>query len=195
MAQNLVLERIDVNNVSEKILQEWRELLPNSTRPSIYATFDYIDTSLKHFSDNENVDIFYLLMRDPDSEQLYAIFPLSVQSRKCFKRRVRVLQHAITTHNSDVDKPYPIIHSDYESDCWKNFSRYFKSEYTAWDWLEYTELIPESRLNQLLKKLFAFPSYWARQLKGPVSPILDLQQTLANLLAKTSESAKKISTN
>lgn len=176
MEQKLTIARVETADCHAQLQAEWAALLSQSTRPSIYASFDYIDTSIRHFLDEEVIDIFYLTMRDDQQGQLRAIFPMSVGVRKCFNRQVRVLEHAITTHNSDVDKPYPIIHRDYESDCWHQFKEYFCQRYTEWDWLEYTELIAQSQLNQLVKRLFPLPRFLARQLPGPQSPIVDLQQ-------------------
>lgn len=154
--------------------EEWNQLLSQSTRPSIYACFDYLVLAVKYFAHTAE-RTFIVTMRDSESGQLRAIFPMSVGIRKCFQRKVKVLEHCITTHNSDVDKPYPIIHKKYESACWLHFKDYIQNEFKDWDWLEYDELIPESQLNTSLKKLFRLPRYFSKQNPGPVSPIVNLR--------------------
>ncbi|TQV88713.1 GNAT family N-acetyltransferase [Aliikangiella coralliicola] len=195
---NIKLERVPFSEQLSKIEREWDELLASSTRPSIYASYHYINLSVKYFS-HASEETFCLLMRDTTSGRLLAIFPMSIGIRKIRKKQVRVLEHCITTNHSDVDKPYPVIHNRYETECWTLFHRYFTTEYTNWDWLEYDELIPESKLNGLLKKLYKFPDYLARQQKGPVSPLVDLsgswenfQQQHRNMRKKAKRMKKKL---
>jgi hypothetical protein len=173
MTEQLESQRLAFTEITPALREEWMALLAKSTRPSIYAAFDYIELSIRYCVRPTGAEPFVLLLRDRNN-QLRAIFPMSVVSRQCHGRTARVLTHAITTHNSDVDKPYPIIHKDFEAECWRLFADYFKTRFSDWDWLEYDELIPESALNGLLHSLFTWPKFWARQTQGPVSPIVDL---------------------
>jgi len=171
---DITLSRIDYGSIDfYQLPLQWSDLLKVSTRPSIYTSFGYIDLSIKYFSEKEN-EVFFLLIRDKVSSQLIAIFPMSIEKRKCYNRSVKVLQHCITTYDSDVDKPYPVIHQQHEKKCWLAFKEYFNHQYIDWDWLEYDELIPESGLNHELKKNYSFPQYFSKQSVGPVSPIINL---------------------
>ncbi|TQV70986.1 GNAT family N-acetyltransferase [Aliikangiella marina] len=176
MASRFHLTKVNFSDLTESLIAEWEALLPQSTRPSIYASFDYIDLSVQHYVDEETKSVFILFLRDLSSQKLVAVFPMSRGERPCYKKNVRMIEHAVTTHNSDVDKPYPIIHRDYEKIAWESFRDFFKREYTDWDWIEYAEVIPESRLNHALKTLFSLPYFYTKQNSGPVSPIVDLTQ-------------------
>lgn len=160
----------------EILENEWEQLLNVSTRPSIYSSYNYIQLSLKHFSDQE-IHVFFIIIRDKKANELLAVFPMSIETRDCFKKEVKVLQHAITTHNSDVDKPYPIIHKMFEKECWLEFKKCISAQPIYWDWLEYDELIPESILFEKISSVFSMPKYFTRQLVGPTSPIVDLRVT------------------
>ena len=173
-AEKLSIQKLSFAEVDNDLCLEWDQLIPKSIRPSLYATYDYIRLSIKHFNTDKVETTFVLIMRDTRTKELRAIFPLSVGLRRCYKRNVRVLEHIITTHYSDVDKPYPIIDKRFESICWRYFGDYIDREFTQWDWLEYAELIKESQLNSLVKKLFSLPKYFVTQSKGPDSPIVDL---------------------
>lgn len=191
MAGSLMVEYFDFADISHTLIEEWEGLLELSTRPSIYASYIYIDTSVRHYVDEETKSVFCLFLREKSSKKLVAIFPMSRGERPCYGKKVRMLEHAITTHNSDVDKPYPIIHQDYEESAWLAFRDYFSKEYTDWDWIEYAELIPESSLNNNLRKLFSWPFFYAKKNAGPVSPIVDLKQSIDSYWAGHRNMRKK----
>ena len=170
----MLVERVAFDEVSPSLQAEWELLLSQSTRPSIYGSFDYLATSVAIFVRPTGVEPFLLFMRERQSRALRAIFPMSIGLRKFRQRPVRVVEHSITTHNSDVDKPYPIIHREDEAACWQQLADYLKFEFTDWDWLEYDELIAESMLNSQLSKLFPRPKFWTRHTPGPLSPTVDL---------------------
>jgi len=168
---------------------EWNELLQRSTRPTIYSTLDYIYTSCVHFKRTE--DIFFLLFRDAATHALLAIFPLSVWDDRVYGVQVQTLEHGITTNNTDVDKPYPIIDRNHEQACWSRYRDYFKKEYLEWDLIIYDELISESYLNHGLRSLFLFPFYYTRVKPGPHSPIVRLDDDWSEFWQKHSNMRKK----
>lgn len=190
MIDALSVKQFSFDESLHHLREEWDSLLKLSTRPSVYACFDYITLAVKYFAHTAE-RTFVLVMRDAQSNQLLAIFPMSVGVRKCFKRQVKVLEHCVTTHNSDVDKPYPIIHKNYESECWRRFKDYITKDFIDWDWLEYDELIPESQLNNSLQKFFKLPRYYAKQNPGPVSPIVGLEGDWENFWSQHRNMRKK----
>ncbi|MCW8998891.1 MAG: GNAT family N-acetyltransferase, partial [Kangiellaceae bacterium] len=171
--------------------EQWNELVSRSTRPSIYATYDYIKLSVKYFN-CEAVEKFLIVIEDNLEQKLVAIFPMSLWHRQCYKKTVRVMEHLITTHTSDVDKPYPIIDAGSESIAWRLFAKYIKTELSNWDWLEYDELISESLLQKLSRKLFPFPQYIHRHSDGPLSSIIDLSESWAEFSKPHKNMRKKI---
>lgn len=187
----LIASKLDSISEIEQLRDEWEELLPLSTQPSIYATFDYLALSIKHFCDG-NDKVFFLILRERQVGTLIAIFPLSIRERSCYAKKVRVLQHAITTYDSDVDKPYPIIHYKYENQSWLLFKKYIDNELDGWDWLEYVELIQVSAFNHDFKRLFRLPKYYSRQSHGPKSPIVDLSKSWDSFQVKHRNMRKKL---
>lgn len=172
MTINFDVQVIDSTDAIREIEDDWNALIQFSTRPSFYATFDYIILATEQLIEKSR-QIYFVLLRESPSKQLLAIFPMSVHKRLVYGSNIRVLEHVITAENSDVDKPYPIIHSKYEEECWNEFRLVVQNKLTNWDWLEYEELIPDSSLNISLSRLFSWPRFIPRQLEGPSSPILD----------------------
>jgi hypothetical protein len=172
MTGKIRVEKRDLDLGLLELEEEWNALLRRSTRPTIYSTFDYVYTSCVHFKRTE--DIFFLFFRDDSTGTLLAIFPLSVWDDHVYGVHVQTLEHGITTKNTDVDKPYPIIDRDHEQVCWSRYRDYFRKEYREWDLIVYDELISESYLNSGLRKLFPFPQYYTKIKPGPHSPMVRL---------------------
>ena len=172
MKKRIFVEKIIFCPELKEVAAEWDALLEHSSRPTIYSCFDYVFTSCLHFKKDE--EIYFLFFRDTLTHELMAIFPISVWDEKCLGINIKTLKHGITTENSDIDKPYPIIAKDYERICWERFRDYFRKESRRWDVIDYDELILDSYLNHGLKKLFPFPFYWTKAKPGPNSPIVRL---------------------
>ena len=168
----LRVEKIELSPALEQMQPEWDALLAQSTRPTIYSTFDYIYTSCRHFQANE--EIFFLFMRDGQDRELLAIFPLSLDRERVHGVEMRVLAHGITTYATDVDKPYPIIREGCEAACWTAFRDWLNRREVPWDVLDFDEFFPESYLSVNLSTLFSFPRYWTKTSEGPESPIVSL---------------------
>lgn len=191
MHEKFKLTTINYDSEIVQFSSEWDELLALSTKPSIYASFDYIFTSLEH-ADPKAEKVFFIFIRESRNNQLRAIFPMSLWEEKAYRMKTRILKHAITIDNSDVDKPYPIIHKDFEKECWVLFKNYFIKNYTAWDRIVYDEIHNLSQLNHLAKKLFAKPFFWLRSFQGPVSPIVDLSSSWSAFYAKHRNLRRKV---
>lgn len=170
MKSAVQVERLSHGDEVGRWRHVWEELLQNSVRPTIFATFDYVQTSIKHL--NRKDEIFYLFLRKND--EIVGIFPLCMQARCEHGLRLRVVTHALPPQTTEVDKPCPIIHRDHEKDCWEAFARYFMHEFKAWDLLDLEELIRESYCPIQAKLLFRFPLAIARVKPGPESPIVKL---------------------
>ncbi len=191
--QPLLVEKVQFSQQLLELEDEWESLLEKSTKPSIYGSLDFIYTFLKHLykKPGEANDVFFILMRDSEDRQLRAIFPMSLWKEKKYNKIVSTLSHGITIDNTDVDKPYPVIHRDYEAESWSMLKYYFENEYTQWDRLLYDELIKESCLNQLSKKLFSLPRYFVRETPGALSPIVNLSGNWPDFEAKHRNLRKK----
>lgn len=172
MTDNLQIERITAGSMTPDLVAEWEELLPRSVRPTIFATFDYIEISLRHLVRDR--EVFFLLMRAADSGSLLAVFPLSFCMRKIHGVKLRVLSHALPPPTTEVDKPCPVIHREAEEACWRRFRDYLRNECRQWDLLELDELVAESFFPARAESLFPFPSFRTRVKPGPDSPIIRL---------------------
>ena len=167
--------RVEKIEFSPELVQyqvEWDALLEQSSRPTIFSTFDYVYTSCLHFKEDE--EIFFLFMRDERTLELRAIFPLSLDRERVYGIEMKVLAHGITTYCTDVDKPYPVIRDGYEAECWKTFSAWLGKREIRWDVLDFDEFWPGSFLTTQLGTLFPFPKYWTKVSDGPESPIVKL---------------------
>lgn len=171
-ALGIEIEKVYWSPGLSSLAEEWDELLQRSSQPTLYSSFDYVYTSCSHFKDKET--IVFLLFRSMDTRRLLAIFPISMWNEKVYGLDIKTITHGITTSNTDVDKPYPIIDRDHEKMCWTRFRNYFRYEYRKWDLIEYDELFPESYLSQSLTDLFRFPFFWTKVKPGPDSPIVQL---------------------
>lgn len=189
MTPTLTLQRMAFASLSREMLDEWQALLARSTRPSIYASHDYIRLALL-YSQKDKATTWVLLCRD-ERGKLRAIFPFSLWLREVHGCQVRVLEHIITTHSSEVDKPYPIIDPQYENAAWSALAQYLKKEFTEWDWLEYLELIPETALAKRVGRWFALPRCVNLTRRGTDSPIVDLSQSRNEFLAAHRNLRKK----
>ena len=172
LKQRIRVERLELDPALCGLASEWDGLLEQASRPTVFSSFDFVYTSCLHFKEDE--EIFFLFFREAASNDLLAIFPMSLCREKIHGLEVRVLAHGITTMGTDVDKPYPIIRHDAEEVCWKRFRDYFRREFRKWDVIDYDELWPESFLHTHLKPLFPFPRYWTKTSPGPDSPIVKL---------------------
>lgn len=189
MKNSLRVERIDFGPAWLELETEWEALLQRSTRPSIYASLDYLHTTCSHFRQQE--EVFLLLMREEDSGELRAIFPISIWDNPIYGVHVRTVEHGILTTYTDVDKPYPIIDAEQEQRCWERFAHYLKREYRNWDAIVYKEIIRESYLTEKLKALFPLPGYWVKSEAGPESPIVKLDGEWDDFWEKHSNLRKK----
>lgn len=168
----ICVEKRDFSPDLIELKPEWEALLRKSSRPTIFSTFDYVYISCQHFREDE--EIFFLFLRDAETSELIAVFPISKWNEKVYGLNVKVLTHGITPEGSEVDKPYPIIARNKEEACWQRYRDYFKQEYRQWDVIDYDELASESYLNKNLEKLFSFPFYYTKTKSGPGSPIIKL---------------------
>lgn len=166
------VEKVYFSDALKAYAEEWEALLQRSSRPTIYSTFDYIETSCRHFKNKENIK--FLFFRSEKDDQLLAIFPISIWEDLVYDVPIRTIEHGITTSFTDVDKPYPIIDRDHEALCWKRFRNYFAHEYHHWEVIIYDELFLGSYLNTALRKLFPSPAYYTKKTPGPESPIVAL---------------------
>ncbi len=172
MKKKINIEKIPFGPELAELKGDWDALLENSSRPTVFSSFDFINTSCEHFKGDE--EIFFLLFRDAASGELLAIFPMSLIMEKCYGIKLRVLAYGITTNETDVDKPYPIIAEHYEAACWARLRDYLHKEWTQWDVIDYDEFYVGSHLIKQLNKMFPFPRYWTKLTDGPESPIVKL---------------------
>lgn len=189
MSGRIQIERVDYNSGWSKLEPEWDELLEKSVRPTVFATFDYVTTSLRHLRGNE--DIFALLFRETGSGKLLAIYPLSLSIRKIHGVNLRVVMHALPPQTTEVDKPCPIIHENYEAACWSRFTDYFKKEFRDWDFINLEELISDSEFPCSVCDRFRFPNYWTRVKPGPDSPVVKLNGDWEDFWGKHRKLRKK----
>ncbi|MDF7824723.1 GNAT family N-acetyltransferase [Pontiellaceae bacterium B12227] len=172
MKKEITIEKIMFGPELIELKEAWDTLLENSSRPTIFSSFDFIYTSCAHFKEDE--EIFFLLFRDAVSNELMAIFPMSLSVEKCYGIKLRTLAYGITTNGTDVDKPYPIIAAAHEAVCWERLRDYLCKEWTQWDMIDFDEFYTGSYLTQHLKKMFPQPVYWTKLSEGPESPIVKL---------------------
>ena len=171
------IERLDGRSDCGFLKREWSDLLERSTRPSIYASYDFVRLAIRYFS-KEAKEILLLLVRDKtDDDRLLAIFPLGVWPNKKAKIKWENLNHAVSINTSDIDKPYPIIDASCELICWQALRDFLAKDPVYWDSFTYDELIPDSYLYNHATKLFKLPRYWVRMRIGPTSNIVDLNQS------------------
>jgi CelD/BcsL family acetyltransferase involved in cellulose biosynthesis len=172
LSREIKVEWLDYSAGWEKIEPEWDALLKDSVRPTIFASYDYITTSLSHLNQGEKA--FLLLFRDTCSGQVLALFPLSIVIRKIHGVHLREVMHALPPQSTEVDKPCPIIQREMEEACWVRFAEYFRTEYLDWDVLNLEELISDSGFPALAKRIFPSPRFRSRVNSGPDSPIVRL---------------------
>lgn len=172
MTGKIQVEKLDFGPRLTGLEPEWESLLRKSSRPSIFSTFDYVYTSCRHFKGEE--EVFFLLFRDSETNELLAIFPIGVWEEKVHGFRLKVVTHGVLPSTSEVDKPYPIIARHCEDVCWMRFRDYFRHEYKQWDVIDYDEFLPRSYLYSRLNALFPFPLYYNKTTPGPQSPIVKL---------------------
>ncbi|RKX35641.1 MAG: hypothetical protein DRP64_19245, partial [Verrucomicrobia bacterium] len=163
--KNIKVERLEFGTGLCVLEPEWDALLEQSSRPTIFSSFDFVYISCLHFKQEE--EIFFLFFRDAANDELLAIFPMSLNKERPYGIGIQALAHGITTVGTDVDKPYPIIRQDCERICWQRFRDYFHKEFRQWDVIDYDEFMPESHLHGSLKSLFPFPGYWTKVTPGP----------------------------
>lgn len=197
MKQAIRIDKIGFDPALCRYKEEWDTLLDQSSRPTIYSSFDYIYTSCIHFKGDE--EVYFLFLREASTGELVAIFPISVWNIEFFGVQLVSLTYGITTYKCDIDKPYAIIKKDYEETCWKRYRDYFKKENRAWDILLHDELTEISYLNGHVKKLFPFPFYWTKAKAGPLSPMVclggewdDFWRAHGNMRRKNRRLEKKI---
>ncbi len=166
------IEKIAISEELKRRGSQWDELLAQSSRPTVFSSFEYFVTSAKHFGDEG--EIFILFFKNRMTERLEAIFPLSSRLRKIHGIWVKELSHGVLTAESDMDKPYPIIRNGMEKACWEGFASYLNKNRSMWDVLNLDELWSESFLVQQLEQLFPQPRFWTRKKPGPQSPIVPL---------------------
>ncbi len=193
----ITVEKRPLDSSLYELESEWDALLKRSSCPSIYSTLDYIYISCKHCQLTE--DIFFLLFRKEDTGELLAIFPLSIWDNRLYGVPLKTVEHGLTTQNSDVDKPYPIIDRQHEEACWKRFRTYFRKDFRAWDVLIYDEVSTDFFLARVLRKTFSLPFFWIKEKPGPVSPMVRLDgewdvfwKAHSNLRKSTRRLEKKI---
>ncbi|MDZ8118706.1 GNAT family N-acetyltransferase [Pontiella agarivorans] len=173
MSKRIYVEKRNHDASVAGLEQAWDQLLEESVRPTIFASFDYVQTSIRHL--NRGEQIFYLLMRaEKNDGRLLAVFPLCIRPRKEHGVSLRVVMHALPPQTTEVDKPCPVIHKDHEADCWMAFADFMKSEFKAWDIIDLEELVAGSFFPEHVKDLFSLSSALPRVKKGPDSPIVDL---------------------
>ena len=122
--------------------QEWKQLHPNSSQPSIYNSFDFIYQSIQHFQ-HPNITPFILTIR-LDNE-LIGLFYLQSDIEKRMGIKVRVLEFCAL---DEIDKPSPVIHVNHLSKVWGEFFNYL-SQQTDWDIVSLIEQ-EESALKHLI---------------------------------------------
>ncbi|QBG48756.1 GNAT family N-acetyltransferase [Verrucomicrobia bacterium S94] len=173
MSKRIYVEKRNHDASVAGLEEIWEQLLQESVRPTLFASFDYVQISIRHL--NRGEEVFYLLMREEDNDgRLLAIFPLCIRKRKEHGVRLNVVMHALPPQTTEVDKPCPIIHKDYEAACWEAFADYMKKEFRAWDIIDLEELIAGSYFPKHVNALFKMPTALPRVKKGPDSPMVDL---------------------
>ena len=171
MRRQIHTERLEHDPGIDALEEAWDALLQKSVRPTLFSTFDYVQTSISYLNQGER--IFYLTMYS-DSRELLAIFPLCIRMRIEHGVACRVIMHALPPQTTEVDKPCPIIHRDHESACWEAFARYVKQDFKQWDIIDLEELIQGSCFPARVKEFFALPGYRTAVKPGPESPIINL---------------------
>ncbi|WP_372845223.1 GNAT family N-acetyltransferase [Pontiella sp.] len=172
MSGRIQIERLEHGPHIAALEPEWEALLRDSVRPTLFSSFDYVQTSLRHLKGGG--EVFYLLFREAGSGKLLALFPLSLWNQRVHRVALRVVMHALPPPTTEADKPCPIIHRDHEAECWARFADYFRNDFRAWDMMVLDELIATSHLPGNAERLFPFPGYWTRSKPGPDSPIVKL---------------------
>lgn len=163
--------------VDTELQKTWDNLVEKSSNPSIYSTYDYISSSVNVFLFKTIDQAFLLVIKNKENNEVIGIFPLCISVHKIYNKHPKYIEHIIGTHNSDVDKPYPILHKDYEKECWSLFCEYFSTVDTDWQGIEYDELMLDSSFFDVSKKYFSLPKFERKIEKGPLSPIVNLQGT------------------
>ncbi len=169
---DIQIEKREFGPTIAELQPEWDALLERSSWPSIYSTFDYVYTTCGHYETDES--IFFLIMRNGESRELLAIFPLNIWIHDYFKIDLRVITHALTTSFTEVDKPYPIIDSNHEKDCWTAFAHYVKQDFRQWDLIDFDSTISDTYLSGALDKLFPHPQFFFKVVSGTEYPIVRL---------------------
>jgi hypothetical protein len=87
--------------------------------------------------------------------------------------KLRVLTYIVTLE-SDIDKPYIIVKSDYETQAWKAISDYFQNDFTDWDLIDFFEIPDDLQGKQCIVSNFRTDDFYVILWKDASGPFLDM---------------------
>ncbi len=166
---------------------EWEELHQRCSCPTIYNSFDFVFTSIKHFSVATD-ELFFICLRAQTDQSLVAIFPFSLSD---YYWRMGKFRSILLAGREESDKAYPIIEKHLEAVVWPEVLRFLTEHKKRWQFLDFEEVRENSAAQQALEKQFK-SGYLVHSNADAVSPIIDLSQSWDEFWAEHRKMRKRV---
>ncbi len=175
---------------AEKVLslkQEWDALHQRCSCRSIYNSFDFIYTSIKHFGSSSE-RLFFICVRTQADQSLRAVFPFSLSD---YYWRMGKFRGVLLAGREESDKAYPIIETTYEESIWPEVLRFLNSHNERWQFIDLEEVRENSPAEIAIKKHFN-KGYLVHSNPDAISPIIDLNESWDDFWAKHRKMRKRV---
>ncbi len=167
--ENYALTVLDNLQQINALEQEWNELHRRCGGRSIYNSFDFVYTSIKHFLQPQD-ELCVVVIRQRDDQALVAIFPCCISD---YYWRLGTFRAMLIVARDESDKAYPIIESEHEKKVWPVLLSYFKRIQEKWSFIDFEEFKPDSLAIPAVKSSFD-KGYLVHTNPDAVSPLIDL---------------------
>jgi len=174
-----------IDNIDElhTIKNEWQALHLLSDTPSIYNSYEFVSNSLFFLNYEHSTPFILLIYKD---SILKGIFFMERNTETHSKVKLNLIE---STAQQEIDKPYPVIHSEYYDETWSAFFDYLPQA-GKWDLFRIYEL-DENKKEHILSQLKS-KNKIIRINPDKSGPTIDLNQSWQAYLMKHKKMRKKI---
>jgi hypothetical protein len=167
----------------------WNRLLEESVHPTIYMTYEYLSLAWKRL---HSETIQPLILTIGHENTLDAIAPFGLTSRREGGIKLNVVTYVVTL-DSDIDKPYIIVKSDFERHAWRAISDFLQLRFKHWDLIDFYEMPDQVLGKQLLSEYFGRKKFYFETWKDAEGPYFDLTRDWNEFYKSHKNYRKKLS--
>jgi CelD/BcsL family acetyltransferase involved in cellulose biosynthesis len=140
----------------------WNRLAENTSTPSIFSTWDWVENWWKTFLSHRPHQLFIYIFKNTQDEivgivPFFCLMPQNTKDKLLYWRELRTFDSKIDNYESAGEEPINIIASGYEEAVFHNLQQYFlRQKWASWDQVVYNIVYPEKDMPSIKERRLHF---------------------------------------